>query len=287
MRILVAGNRSGCYNQHLHFDFFEQELQRLGHTVHRWRGGAPGVSPFSPTVAAFQPDVVISHKPRSQSASWLDLPSRIKRVAVMVDYHYESEADQYLQSCDLVCFRHSDHLRVAVEDHGLSVPRSIWLPFSVDGRRVPPPRQKNYNRIFFAGNRRANVYPARARVLRECRGYFSDPNRVLSYKDYLNGANKCGFGLACKSKYNIDPAKLVEYASVGCIPLCDGSPGQEQLLPGLTETYALPADVERILSSKRRTEWQEQSRACRQYVQRHHTHQVRAQQFMEEVCSLF
>lgn len=287
MRILIIGDRSGQYNQHLHFDFFDKELRALGHTVFRWRA-RKGDGSFTSAVAHFGPDVVISHKPSSQGKDWLELPRHIKRVAIQVDYHYIDKLCPYLNASDLVFFRASKHPEVATQQHGLTAP-ARWLPFSVDTAALPQYRtDKDYTKVFFSGNSIASAYPMRNQVLRECRDIVASSGRILAYQAYLQKANQYGFGLACRSKYDLDPAKMLEYASVGCIPLCDSSPAQDVLLPGLSFHYSSPGDVRQIVARANPNTLRDMSAECRAYVRKHHSHAVRAKQFMEEItCSLF
>lgn len=287
MRFLIIGNRSGRYNSHLHFDFFDKELRVLGHDVYRWRA-RKGDGSFLAAVQHFGPDVVISHKPSSQGKDWLELPQHVKRVAVQVDYHYVTKLCPYLNASDLVFFRASAHPALAKDEHGLTAPAK-WLPFSVDTSQLPQySADKDYTKVFFSGNSTASAYPVRNQVLRECRDITAQPGRILGYKAYLEKANRYGFGLACKSKYGLDPAKMLEYASVGCIPLCDGSPAQDDLLPGLTFRYASPADVRQIVTLANPQVLREMSAECAAYTKKHHSHAKRAKQFMEEIeCSLF
>ena len=286
MRFLIVGDRSGSYNHHLHYDFFERELRALKHDVYRWRGGK-GSGSFVDAVSSFSPDVVISHSPKALGRDWLELPDKVRKVAVQCDYHYITTADPCLRASDMVFFRASEHVSLARDTHGLTEPLLRWLPFSVDTNVVPRDIEKNYERVFFAGNAMPSVYPMRHSVLRQCPTLVHKPSRILTYKEYLATANRFGFGLACKSTYNLDPAKMLEYASVGCIPLCDSSPAQDILLPGLSIHYTGPEDVRQIVSRANHTRLKEMSAECRQFVKKHHSHAVRAKQFLEEVCSLF
>ena len=287
MRFLVVGDRSGKYNSHLHFDFFEKELRALGHDVLRWRG-QKGEGSFLRAVDSFGPDVVVDHKPWALGRDWIELPSSVKRVAVMIDYHYQARARDELFAADMVLFRHKEHVSVARGAHGLVGPKLAWLPFSVDSAVLPRHIQaQKKHKLLFLGNSMASVYPMRAAVLRECRSVVRSPGRILPYKNYLALAGQHRFGLTCKSKYNIDPAKMLEYAAVGCIPLCDSSPGQDDLLPGLSFHYESPGDVLRIVNQSDPDRLQRMSDGCIAHVRKHHTHAKRARDFMEEVCSLY
>jgi len=229
----------------------------------------------------------VSHSPKGQGRDWLELPNTIKRVAVQCDYHYVRAADPCLRASDMVFFRASEHPALAYREHGLVEPQLRWLPFSVDTQWVPRDMPKNYSKVFFSGNSLATAYPMRQRVIQECSDVVYRAPKILSYKNYLQAANRFGFGLACKSKYGLDPAKMLEYASVGCIPLCDSSPAQDRLLPGLSMHYASPEDVREIVARANHTRMKKLSQECRAYVHKHHSHAVRAKQFLEEVCSLF
>ena len=288
MRFLIPCEAPNKYNFHLHYGSFIKGLRAHGHEVISW-GKANGLDYTTkklPTamdaIAALRPDVYIVVNPFVDWFQVLEIgrkyPSLII-VGCIPDFHYRPRMSRF-ECCDLALLRAQKHIASVGEDS-----RIRWYPFSVDEDVLPAfvPWADRHNKVFFAGAAQHHIYPARARaldILAGNRGTLLGATGYLGYKVYLEKLSNAKFALSCQSAYGIQPAKLVEYAAAGTIPLFDEAEYAQAIIPNVLGY--VPNDILNTFKNElNNTGWEAKARANRAHVLEHHTHRVRARQLLD------
>ena len=287
MLFLIPSPAPNRYNYHLHVGSFVAGLTALGHTVATY--GSSGKLTYHrekhrdvlQLIDKIRPDVYISLAP---DVEWHQVKEAGRRFPHMItvgsvaDFHYKPNMRTF-ECCDLILLRGQNHIASVRADS-----RIRWYPFSVDETQMPAfvSWADRGRRVFFAGAAQADVYPVReaaTRVLQTAK-LLDTTGSYLGYKHYLERAAKCRFSLSCQSKYKIQPAKLVEYAAAGTIPLFDDQAYGEAVVP-----HVLPYRPETLVAQIRREvlvdDWATKAQANRAHVLAHHTHKIRAQQLLD------
>jgi hypothetical protein len=288
MRFLIPTEAPNKYNYHLHYGSFIKGLQAHGHEVIAW-GKANNVQYTTrhfatalDAVAALRPDVYIVVNP---FVDWFQVqeigrkyPSLII-VGCIPDFHYRPRINRF-ESCDLALLRAQKHISSVGPDS-----RVRWYPFSIDEDYVPPfvPWKDRHDKVFFSGAAQHSVYPARARaldILQANPGSLVGATGYLGYKIYLEKLSMAKFSLACQSAYGIQPAKLVEYAVAGTIPLFDEGDYGRAVVPHVLE-YQPDQILATYKDQLKSGIWERRAIENREYVLRNHTHRVRARQLLD------
>jgi len=259
MKFFVCMREEPKYNDHLHTGSISAGCRQAKYSC----------SVGMPTEEALeQADVVVVMGSREWHSrlkpKQLARPDRRIVVGCMWDYHYVMDP-QVFEGCDIILMRQPN---VLFDD-----PRVRFFPYSVDHELLPPkivPWAHRRHAVFFAGASQPGPYPTRSAALQEVSGYVWTPTlrRYDPYSRYLALASQARFALACKSRYEICPAKITEYAAVGTIPLFDDPTYALNVLP-YTRGYQLGSVREALRDVEGLSEV---SADLREYVLRHHTH---------------
>jgi hypothetical protein len=275
------------YNYHLHVGAFISGLEALGHTVATYGSDKhltyssvkwPNVTEL---VREIKPDCYISVNPYVDWHRVREVGRTFPHMAIVgctPDFHYRPTLT-HLDCCDLILLRAQKHIESTLVDS-----RVRWFPFSVDENVVPDfvPWEDRSKRVFFSGAEQAEVYPVRHRAITKLRNskLLDTAGGYMGYASYLTRSSRCVASLSCQSIYGIQPAKLVEYAAAGSIPMFDEQTYGEKVVPHILE-YTPENVVGVFRDALRDPAWESRVLANRAHVLKNHTHRVRAQQLVD------
>lgn len=288
MRFLIPAEAPRKYNWHLHYGSFVKGLRAWGHEVFTY-GSADGLDygtkrypKVMDAVRVLRPDVYIAINPFLEERQVREIGRRYPSLVIVgciPDFHYRASI-RHFECCDLALLRAQKHIASVRLDS-----RVRWYPFSVDEDVIPAfvPWQERHNRVFFSGAAQHKVYPARAVALDQMQGrpgFMDVVGSYQGYQVYLSRLSKARFALSCQSAYGIQPAKLVEYAAAGAIPLFDEPAYAESVIPHVLG-YEPMSVVETVRANIGDPIWEQRAIANREHVLKHHTHRVRARQLLD------
>lgn len=292
---------AGRYNYHLHERFFERAFAGAGHQlVHYGRvavGTKDGPIPFDSKLDVravarkMKADLVVSIE-LNQPVMNAQLGS-LPRLAYVCDLH-RVKSLQMLGGADLMVVRAKSFEALVPKLPGGGLVRHVhWLPFSFDQQMMDsiPERQSRYPLVTFGGSIRQEPWPVRREAILALHdaALVSPDVRVMRHDPlplYYQSLKSSMLGLACSTRWKLNPAKHVEVPAAGGVLLTDGSPGMAELLPkDLYEIYA-PSTVvglvrSLVASKEKRDELRARGIRAAAYARAHHSDERRAAQLFE------
>lgn len=290
----------GRYNYHLHERFFERAFTWAGHRlVHYGRVAGEtkdGPISFDPkldvrTVAReVKADLVVSIE-LNQPVMNAELGS-LPRLVYVCDLH-RVKSLQMLGGADLMIVRAKAFEALVPKLPGGRLVRHVhWLPFSFNQQTMDsiPERQPRYPLVTFGGSIRQEPWPVRREALLALHdaALVSPDVRVMRHDPlplYYQSLKSSMLGLACSTRWKLNPAKHIEIPAAGGVLLTDGSPGMAELLPrDLYEVYTpstIVGLVRGLVSSKeKQSELRARGIRAAAHARAHHSDERRAEQLL-------
>ena len=246
-------------------------------------------------------DVVRKAKPAFCLGVELDQPRYIQqirgvpRVAYVCDIHRLKDISMLagIQLLIVRANRFESWVRKLVG--GNKIKHVHWLPFSVDMAavdRVPEPAVREAKAILVGGHRN-EPWPVRhqsmvALIKAGLLSKKSTSNVGDRYfgSQYFAMVKSAVLGLACTTRWRLEPAKHIEFPACGTALMTDGSPGVEKLFPNeLYIKYNVGNVVDTVRSivtdPVRLAEVKLMAKESSQWVRGHHTNEIRAKELGE------
>ncbi len=286
------------YNYRLHEGFFESALSFLGYDIVHYGQAAQGTRHGPYDACRDVNEVVRIVKPvfclgvELNDPVYIQQVKGVPRVAYVCDIH-RLKTVEMLAGVQLLLVRAQRFESwVRKLSGGNRIKQVTWLPFSVDMKsvdRVPEP-QRREPLVILAGGHRREPWPVRhcsmialmkAGLLHTrstCKvgsRYFND--------DYFRIVKSCVLGLACTTRWKLNPAKHVEFPACGTALMTDGAPGIDLLIP--KELY-IKYTVENVVKTVRSivtdpvrlAEVRAMGKESSDYVRAHHSNEIRAKE---------
>lgn len=249
--------------------------------------------PFDVMVLSTKSRMFDYYNPNTDRAEGCWLPkgthfTGIPKVVLEEDYHYERSDHWYHKlNIDLVIQRHYANY---IRQKDLGETKCTWLPLSVNTEIFKPnPNIIRTNKIAFAANSNANIYPLRTKgkeVLKR-QGLLHDYHNKAKEHLYIECLQKYVAFLSCSSVYHVTPAKMFEIMATGGLLLTNNSTkyGLKQLFPnGSYITYK--EDLSDLVDKARwiienKEEVKTIAESGRQCILDRHSDEVRAKQLIE------
>jgi len=289
------------YNYRLHEGFFEQAFGLLGYDVIHYGAVAKktknGIYHDHENVQ----DVVRKAKPAFCFGVELDQPRYIQqirgvpRVAYVCDVHRLKDISMLVGVQLLIVRANRFESWVRKLVGGNKIKHVRWLPFSVDMAavdRVPEPVEREA-KVILVGGHREEPWPVRHKSmvalikagLLSKRSTSTVGARYFGNK-YFEMVKSCVLGLACTTRWRLEPAKHIEFPACGTALMTDGSPGVEKLFPNeLYIKYSVENAVDTVRSivtnPARLAEVSLMAKEASEWVRTHHTNEIRARELGE------
>lgn len=293
------------YNYRLHEGFFESAFSFLGYDIVHYGTPAHGTRHGPYDSYANVNDVVKAVKPsfclgiELNDPLYLQQVRGVPRVAYVCDIHRLQDVGMLAGVQLLLVRAQRFESWVRKLPGGNKIKQVTWLPFSVDMKavdRVPEPKEREA-KVILAGGHRNEPWPVRHQSMvallkagllslrSTCKvgqRYFND--------DYFKIVKSCVLGLACSTRWKLNPAKHVEFPACGTALMTDGSPGMERFLPKeLYIKYTVENVVQTVRSivtdPVRMAEVRAMGKQSSDYIRSHHTNEIRARELATILCA--
>jgi hypothetical protein len=292
---------SSRYNYRLHEGFFEQAFGLLGYDVIHYGNVAKNTKNGIYHDYENVQDVVKKARPAFCFGVELDDPIYLRqirgvpRVAYVCDIHRLKDVSM-LAGVQLLIVRSSRfEAWVRKLRSGDKIKHVCWLPFSVDMAavdRVPEPAEREA-KVILVGGHRNEPWPVRHQsmvALMKADLLSKRSTSIVGERrfgdKYFETVKSCVLGLACTTRWRLEPAKHIEFPACGTALMTDGSPGVEKLFPShLYIKYGVDSAVDVVRSivtnPARLAEIRVMARESSEWVRSHHTNEIRARELGE------